>query len=387
MLDTIVIEEKKNVKNIAGLHKGELREFVSFNSAKANEGDIFFGKITKKIATANSKTGYFVNIGNQNVFINAQEKELEDLNANEGQDIILQITQEARAEKDARASRFLQFSGNLLVFCPYGEQLDVSSKIRDEKKRKELYNLMEENTSEGGWIVRTSAEFCDNADIISEIETLQKMFTDILDMAKKISAPAELWKKDTCIEDILTRNAKSITKVVVNNHLIEKSLQEKYDVEYTTKPFETYGIAEQLFSAIQKEVKLKSGGRIFIEETKALVAIDVDSSTMSQQGNLNQLNNEAAAEIAKQIILRNLSGKIIIDFAGFADWQFLQNPVDILRDNLRYDAAKSRVLGITKAGNVEILRSRRRPPLVEYLTTECTTCQGTGRVENALSDL
>ena len=63
--------------------------------------------------------------------------------------------------------------------------MDVSSKIRDEKRRKELYNLMEENTSEGEWIVRTSAEFCDNADIISEIETLQKMFTDILDMAKK----------------------------------------------------------------------------------------------------------------------------------------------------------------------------------------------------------
>ena len=138
---------------------------------------------------------------------------------------------------------------------------------------------------------------------------------------------------------------------------------------------------EKLDEALQKEVKLKCGGRVIIEETKAFVSIDVDSGEGYTQGGFNRLNNEASVEIAKQIILRNLSGKIIIDFAGISDYKFLKNSIDILEKELSDDICKARVLGLSRAGNLEIVRNRRRPTLQDLFSEECPTCRGTGRVE------
>ena len=152
-------------------------------------------------------------------------------------------------------------------------------------------------------------------------------------------------------------------------------------VEYSTKPFEEYGIEEALQNALEKCVKLPSGGRIFIEETKAFVAIDVDSGEGTTQGNFGLLNQEAAKEIANQIMLRNLSGKIIVDFAGLTEFKFLKNILDVLRAELASDSVKTQVLGVSYAGNVEIIRQRKHPTLRDIFTEECASCQGTGRVE------
>ena len=126
---------------------------------------------------------------------------------------------------------------------------------------------------------------------------------------------------------------------------------------------------------------MKCGGRVIIEETKAFVSIDVDSGEGYTQGGFNRLNNEAAVEIAKQIILRNLSGKIIIDFAGISDYKFLKNSMELLEKELDNDVCKARVLGLSRAGNVEVIRNRRRPTLQDLFSEECPTCKGTGRVE------
>lgn len=382
MLDMIIEEEKNNIKMIAGLKQGKLCELIIYNASKVNEGDIYLGKIVKKINTANGKCSYFVNVGKAEVFINAQEHELEDLDAHEGQDIILQIAQEARAEKNARGVRFLQLASENLVFCPYGTGVNVSSKIEDEVKSKNLFDLVVNNVGDnGGWIVRTHAAEVDVEEIVSEITELKDTFADIMAKAKTIKSPSLLYLRDSGLADMIGRNEATLTSILVNNHNIEHELESTGIVEYNPHGFAEYGIDEQISEALQKEVKLKCGGRIFIEETKALTAIDVDSGGYSGQGGIGRLNNEAAEEIARQIVLRNLSGKIVIDFAGFAEFKFLKDTIDILERELRGDAAKSRVLGLTKAGNVEILRSRRRPSLSDVLMKECETCQGMGRVE------
>ena len=133
--------------------------------------------------------------------------------------------------------------------------------------------------------------------------------------------------------------------------------------------------------ALQKEFKLKSGGRITIEETKACVAIDVDSGGDKANGSLGRLNMEAGFEIAKQIKLRNLSGKIVIDFAGVSEYRYLKNVIEVLEQELQKDYVKSTIFCISRGGNVEIVRMRRRPTLRDVLTEECASCQGTGRVE------
>ena len=151
MLDEIIIQTKDGIMQIAGLEKGRLGEFVIYDEKKANEGNVYLGKITKKIQTANGKEGYFVNIGAQReAFINAEEKDLEDLKAHEGQDIIVQVVQEQRAEKGARMSRFLRLAGVYLVYCPYGNDIEISTKIIDETARERLYRLIADNSETGG---------------------------------------------------------------------------------------------------------------------------------------------------------------------------------------------------------------------------------------------
>lgn len=382
MIDTIVVEEKNGTKKIAGLKEGVLREFLMQKDGGFNEGNIYLGRITKKIHTANGKDGYFVNIGaEKEAFINAQERELEDLKANEGQDVVVQIIQEQRAEKGPRVSRFLQLAGEYLVFCPYGSEIEISSKIVDEDKKEELYNLVVANCQNGGWIIRTFAAEVAHEDIVEEAKKLEDVFDKLLLEAKKAKAPSRLFIKDNVLEEFINRNKDTLQKVVVDNHLTQEKIKNLAETEYLAKTFEQYGIEEMLEEALHKIVKLPCGGRIIIEETKACVVIDVDSGEGTAQGGLGRLNQEAAYEIAKQIVLRNLAGKIIIDFAGIAEFKFLKYAMDILQQELQNDVSKTKVLGLSRAGNVELLRIRRRPTLCDLLSEECPTCRGTGRVE------
>ena len=382
MIDEVVVEEKNGVKKIAGLEKGDLKKIVFWDEKKVNEGNIYLGKITKKISTANGKNGYFVNIGyEKDAFINSQEHGLEDLKANEGQDVVVQVIQEQRAEKGVKLSRFLQIAGITMVYCPYGNEIEISSKIEDEIKREDLYNLVVKNSNEGGWIVRTSATDSTKEYVLSEMQDLKKKFDNIIAKAREIKAPSLLFVKDNVLQEFVSQHIDGVQKIVTNNHLVEKFFEDIIATEYAIKPFEKYGVDEMINNALKKVVKLKCGGRIIIEETRACVAIDVDSGEGIAQGGIGRLNSEAAYEIAKQIILRNLSGKIIIDFAGMDDFKFLKNCIDILDNSLQHDNAHAKVLGISRAGNVEIVRMRRKPSLADILTEECSTCWGTGRVE------
>ena len=382
MIDKILVEDKKGIKKVACLNNGDLVEFFVVDSNKANEGNIYLGKITKKIVTANNKTAYFVNIGSEkDAFINAEEKNLEDLEALEGQDIIVQVSQEQRAEKGARVVRFLRLVGVYLVFDPYGDEINISSKIEDEEIRENLLNIVSKNAKSGGFTIRTSAKDVSIDDILAEMNYLEREFDNIINKAKSSKSPCLLYTKDNIIEDVVSRQTTDLKKIVVDNHILEQELSEICNVEYDKDVFETNGVSEMINEALKKEIKLTCGGRVIIEETKAFVSIDVDSGEGNAQGGFNKLNNEASVEIAKQIILRNLSGKIIIDYAGISEYKFLKNSIDILEQELSEDVCKAKVLGLSRGGNVEIIRNRRRPTLQDLFSEECPTCRGTGRVE------
>lgn len=382
MIDKILVEQKNNIKKIACLDDGNLAEFFVVDANKANEGNIYLGKISKKIVTANNKTAYFVNIGSEkDAFINAEEKNLEDLEALEGQDVVVQVSQEQRAEKGARLVRFLRLAGVYLVYDPYGEEISVSNKIDDEEIRDSLLNFVSQNAAKGGFTIRTSAKNATKEDILAEMKHLEEVFSSIITKAKTSKSPSLLYLKDNVVEEIISRQDVDLQKIVVNSHVLEEEFSSFGEVEYDKDVFENNGVLEKLDEALQKEIKLKCGGRVIIEETKAFVSIDVDSGEGNAQGGFNRLNNEAAVEIAKQIILRNLSGKIIIDFAGVSEYKFLKNSMDILEKELSEDVCRARVLGLSRAGNVEVIRNRRRPTLQDLFSEECPTCKGTGRVE------
>lgn len=382
MINKILVEEKKGIKKVACLNNGDLVEFCIVDRNRATEGNIYLGKITKKIITANNKNAYFVNIGSEkDAFINAEENNLEDLEAIEGQDIIVQVSQEQRAEKGARVVRFLRLAGIYLVYDPYGDEIKISNKIDDEEIRENLLNVVSKNAKSGGFTIRTSAKNAKFDDILTEMHYLEDLFKDIINKAKLSKSPSLLYFKDNVVEDIISRQSTYLEKIVVNNHILEEYFSKYCNVEYDKDVFETNGVSEMIGEALKKEVRLNCGGRIIIEETKAFVSIDVDSGEGYTQGGFNRLNNEASVEIVKQIILRNLSGKIIIDYAGISEYKFLKNSIDILEQELYEDVCKAKVLGLTKGGNVEIIRNRRRPTLQDLYSVECSRCDGTGRVE------
>ncbi len=382
-VDTIVYEKKNQLVRVAGLASGKLQTLEIADLGRAAEGSVYLGRITKKIELANGKIGYFVNIGDsKEAFLNAEEYDRDELNANEGQEVIVQVAQEQRAEKGAKLVRALQFVGQNLVYCPYRMNIEVSAKIADKLRADELKKHVWENTTgQEGWIVRTSAVNVNLNDIDAEMELLRGQFDGVRQKAKTARAPMLLLERNGIISDNINRNKAALTKIVVNDHNLEKALADDFAVEFSAEPFEKYGLEDAILEALQKEVRLKNGGRIIIEETRACTAIDVDSGDDDGLGSLGRLNMEAAEEIARQIILRNLSGKIVIDFAGSSEYRYLKNAIEILEEGLHRDYVRSSVYGLSRAGLVEISRVRRRPSLQDVLSVECPTCQGSGRVE------
>ena len=384
--DTIVYEKSGIDACLAVLDNGALREFEVFNESEAGEGNVYLGRIIKKINLSENKYGFMVNIGdNKEAFMNAQEKGLLEVNMTEGQCVVVQVSKEAHGDKGAKLVRAVQIAGTYLVYRPFGSFVDVSSKIADEEKVRELQDAVMKNVlpQQEGWVVRTAAAEANINDVIEEMSKLRSIYENIRVKARSASAPALLFAKENPLFELIRRYQHDLTTIVINDHTLEEKVKAVFDGEivYKAEPSEEYGIQDMLQEALQKTIKLPCGGEVHIEETRALVAIDVDSAGNVGRGDMDNLNKEAAKEIARQIILRNLAGKIIIDFAGSCEYRFMRGIMDILDEELAGDVLGAHVLGLSKAGNVEILRRRRRPTVLEQFSEECPTCGGSGRVE------
>jgi ribonuclease G len=371
-IDTILYYQVNNQSKIAMLDNGRLCEYEQFNIDGVAEGNIYLGKISGKTDLANGKVGYFVDINDRvPAFLNADEYG-HDNNLTVGQSVVVQVQQEARFEKGAKVVRSVQLVGQNICYCPFKMGVDASSRIGN-KALLETYKqqVMEHMTGQEGWILRTSSVDVAIEDIIAEMDDLRQLYNDVRVKARNATAPAVLYSKDNPIFDAIINNEETLQKVVLNNHNIENEIKDVFDgditTEYDANPFATFGIDDMLEDALASEVKLPSGGRIFIEETKAFVAIDVDSGEDRGNGSISHLNEEAACVIAHQIKLRNLAGKIVIDFAGSSEYKFMKPVLDILHHELAKDKVKTRLFGLTKAGNVEIVRVRRKPSLSAIL--------------------
>ena len=386
-VDTIVYEQGKDLTTIALMGAGKLEEIEIIDNSKAAEGNIYLGKITHKLDLANGRKGYLVDIKDEkDAFFNADEYGMGDVDYTEGQSIVVQVSQERRAEKGAKVVRSLQFVGTYLVYCPFRMNIDASSRIGSFDRIKELKALVQDNeVGQEGWIIRTAAMDASSEEIKEEMVELRKAYDIVRAKARSESAPCLLYAKSSPLFEYMTNNAMSLNKVVVNTRKMEEEIKNEFDgdfeVEVVADAVKSYGIDEAVVEALQKEVKLKSGGRIYIEETKAFVAIDVDTGDDRGAGSISHINEEAAIEIAHQIRLRNLSGKIIIDFAGSSEYRYMKPVLEVLDKELMKDNTRCHVVGLSRGGNVELIRVRRRPSLSDIMSVECPTCHGTGRVE------
>lgn len=362
-------------------------EIDIYNESRAIEGNVYLGKIIKKINLANNRYGFMVDIGDgKAAFLNSYEPALKDQSANmsEGQSVVVQVMQEKRAEKGAKVVRTIQLVGTYLVYCPFRYDVEASRKIEDvEKAERYIKSVKAKCSGQEGWILRTMSVEADESEVLAEMDRLRAVYEEIRKKARNLTAPALLYEKESPLFEYVRHYKDTLEEVVVDTPKLADEVKKEFDGKVTLQKegFEEYGVDDVIADAIGKTVKLPHGGSLQIEETRAFVAIDVDSGGLRDFGDIDSLNIEAAKEIARQIRLRNLSGKIIIDFAGSSEYRFMKNVIECLEQELADDMCRSRVLGLSRAGNVEILRQRRRPSLRDIYTVECPTCQGTGRVE------
>lgn len=383
--EKIVYDRNEEAFGIAVFDEKGLMEIDIYNENRALEGNVYLGKIVKKIKLADDKYGFMVEIGDgHEAFLNSYEPALKEASMNEGQSVVVQVAQEKRAEKGAKVVRNIQLVGSYLVYCPFKYDVEFSRKIEDVAKAEKYTDLVrEKSVGQEGWILRTMAVEASEQQLVAEMTELRDIYEDIRKKARTESAPALLYAKENPLFEYIRRYRDTLKEVVVDTPKLAEEVKSVFSgiVTKQAEGFEEYGVDDAIVEALKRTVKLKHGGSLQIEETRACVAIDVDSAGVREVGDIDALNIEAAKEIARQIRLRNLSGKIIIDFAGSSEYRFMKSIIDCLEEELADDACHSRVLGVSRAGNIEILRQRRRPTLRDLYTVECPTCAGTGRVE------
>ncbi len=324
-----------------------------------------------------------------------RERQIEDL-IFEGQEILVQVAKSPIGSKGARITSHVSLPGRFLVLMPTVDHIGISRRIEDDGERtrlKELITSLREKPY--GYIVRTAAESMEKEKLAKEMIFLVNLWEKIQRKYETVSAPAILYKELTitlrAVRDLLTDEA---DKLVIDsysgyqsvlNFLEEFMPQLKDSVEYYegAEPiFNAYNLEVDISRALKKKVWLKSGGYIVIEQTEALVAIDVNTGRYVGKHNFDETilktNLEAVKEIAYQIRLRNLGGIIIIDFIDMAKSSDREKVFNALKDALKKDKSKTNVLPMSDMGLIQMTRKRIRKALPKLLCEPCFYCEGDG---------
>ena len=321
----------------------------------------------------------------------------------EGDEILVQVAKEPISTKGPRVTRHITLPGRYVVYMPFIEHTGVSRRIEDDTERDRLKELLDNIRPEGkGVIARTVAEGSSNKVLKSDYDMLVKLWKEVQKNVEKSKAPTLCYEDLTFIQRVL----RDITDEDVDNIYIDdkNSLKEveKFSTKYlpkikgkakfydeATPIFEKYGIDGEIERGLSNKVYLRSGGSLNIDQTEALVSIDVNTGKFVGRKNLEETifrtNLEAVKEVAYQLRLRNCGGIIIIDFIDMEKEENRSAVYEALVEALKKDRAKTKVLPISDLGIVEMTRKRTRDTLTRVLCEPCPYCEGTGRVKTVLT--
>ncbi|HEX4065095.1 MAG TPA: Rne/Rng family ribonuclease [Acidobacteriaceae bacterium] len=320
----------------------------------------------------------------------------------QGQEILVQIAKEPIARKGARITSHIALPGRFLVFMPTVNHVGVSRKIDSDEERQRLKRILisEKGTASGGFIVRTAAENAGEDDLRADIRFLINLWAEIKQRSDSAKPPALLYHDLNLIERILrdqvSDNFSTIwvdseseyERIVRFLNRFQPSLVRRVKLYTKETPlFEQFGIQEEISKALKSKVWLKSGGSIVINQTEALVAIDINTGkyvgkTARLEDTILKTNLDAIPEIVRQIRLRDLGGIIVIDFIDMDERRNRQKVTQALEDALQADRAPSKVLQFNDFGLVAITRKRVKQSLERTLSVPCPVCTGTGMVKS-----
>ena len=322
-----------------------------------------------------------------------------------GQEILVQIAKEPIAKKGARITSHIALPGRFLVFMPTVNHMGVSRKIESDGERRRLKEILlsEKGDAQGGFIVRTAAAGATEEELRSDLRFLLNLWADIKTRSESSKSPALIYHDLNLIERVLrdqvTDNFSAIwvdteteyERVLRFLQRFQPSLIRRVKL-YTkdTPMFEQFGITEEINTALRSKVWLKSGGSIVINQTEALVAIDVNTGkyvgkTARLEDTIVKTNLDAIPEIVRQIRLRDLGGIIIIDFIDMDERKNRNKVLAAMEEELKKDRAPSKVLPFNDFGLIAITRKRVKQSLERTLSTTCGICAGTGMVKSPVT--
>lgn len=318
----------------------------------------------------------------------------------EGDEILVQVSKEPISTKGPRITRHITMAGRHIVFMPFIEHIGVSRRIESDEERDRLRTILESIRPEGkGVIARTVAEGQSHKTLKSDYNLLVKIWKDIQKKQEKVKAPSLVYQDLTFIQRALRDiTDEDVTRIIVdsksNFKYVEKfvtrylpRMKGKIDYYDREQPiFEYYNIDVEIERALSNKVYLRSGGSLNIDQTEALVSIDINTGKFVGKRNLEETilktNLEAVKEIAYQLRVRNCGGIIIIDFIDMEKEANREQVYSTLLETLKKDRAKTNVLPISGLGLVEMTRKRTRDTLTRVMCEPCQYCEGTGKVKS-----
>ncbi len=422
---SLVVNSTPLETRIALLENGQICEiFIERTTHASQVGDIYKGKVAKLLPGMQSA---FINIGGpKDGFLYLDEPETSRIGAEEGleldeepehtavldfppappplppvkegDEILVQVVKDPIGSKGPRLSRHLSFPGRFLVFMPGIEHVGISRKITDPEERERLRELIRAHAQPGeGFIVRTAAIGEKDEDLVQDVAFLRELWQESQARAAQIRAPSLAWQDARLLQKVL----RDLFREEVSSFWIDRedayrdvvAFAERLHPEWAERVklwtsdlpiFEAFGLEQEIEAARQPKVYLKRGGSIVINQTEALVSVDVNTGKFVGKKDLEETvfltNIEAIPEIVRQLRLRNLGGIVVIDFIDMVDQPHRAAVLARLQDELKRDRNHARAESISELGLVEMTRKRTGPSLDRQLTDPCGACGGTGRV-------
>ncbi len=321
-----------------------------------------------------------------------------------GDEVLVQVIKEGIGTKGPTLSTYISIPGRYLVLMPALGRIGVSRKIEDEDARRRLRDILRElNPPKGvGFIVRTAGTDRTKKELSRDLAYLLRLWKVIVRRIKKMPGPIDIYEES----DMIIRTIRDIFTAEVDSiHIDESAAYERakeflqvvmpryanrlHHYDGKEPLFNKYKLDEEIARINHRHVPLKGGGSLVIDQTEALVAIDVNSGSFRTDGSAEdsafKLNQIAAKEIARQLRLRDLGGVVVNDFIDMRRERYRRTVEHTLRDAVKRDRARTKILRTSPFGLIEMTRQRIRPSLKRSVYRECPACTGTGLVKSAES--
>ena len=321
-----------------------------------------------------------------------------------GDEVLVQVIKEGFGTKGPTLSTYISIPGRYLVLMPPLGRVGISKKIDDEHDRRVLRDIMLDlKPPKGvGFVVRTAGTERTKSEMARDMTYLLRLWKSIVRRMRKYSAPIDIYQEsDMIIRTIRDMFTEDVGRILIDEpaayerareflELVMPKYVNRLELYEGKEPlFHRYGLEEEIGRIHQRKVPLKGGGSIVIDQTEALVAIDVNSGSFrtekSAEENAYQVNLIAAKEIARQLRLRDLGGVIVNDFIDMRRDRYRRGVEKALYDAMKRDRARTKILRTSPFGLIEMTRQRIRPSLRKSIFRDCPTCIGTGMVKTAES--